>query len=188
MFNHALDPEFSPPSELKPLDQTGRALAWLRAHERRVILGGVGLQLLILGLMVGANVVPMLGASTVLLRIVPVDPRDLMRGDYVILGYEIGRSIPSQFQPGATVYVELLPDADGRHMRGGNVTVSPPSSGRFIRGTIGNGGRALFGIESYFVQEGRGKEYEKAIFAHRLSARVAIAADGRAALRGLEYD
>ena len=184
----ALDPEFAPPPAAKPSDPAGRALAWLRAHEPGAIVAGVGLQVLILALTAASSVLPTLGAPTVLLRVVPVDPRDLMRGDYVILGYEIGRDVPSSFEPGETVYVELLPEADGRHYRGGDTLRDRPSSGRFIRGTVDGSRRVVFGIVSYFVQEGKGKEYERAILDRRLSARVAIADDGQAALRALVYD
>ncbi len=184
----ALDPEFAPPPDAKPSDPTGRALAWLRAHEPGVIVAGVVLQVLILALTAASSVLPTFGAPTVLLRVVPVDPRDLMRGDYVTLGYEIGRDVPPSFQPGETVYVELLPEDDGRHYRGGATLRDRPTSGRFIRGTVDGSRRIVFGIESYYVREGKGKEYERAILNRRLSARVALAADGQAALRALVYD
>ena len=38
-------------------------------------------------------------ATVVLLETVPVDPRDLLRGDYMILGYKIGR-VPAPAGPG----------------------------------------------------------------------------------------
>ena len=41
--------------------------------------------------------------------------------------------------------------------------------------------RIEFGIESYFVQEGKGQDYEDASATTALSAEVAVAADGRAA-------
>lgn len=188
MPDPALDPEFAPPPAAKPSDPAGRVLAWLRAHEPGVIVAGIGLQVLILAMTAASSVLPTFGAPTVLLRVVPVDPRDLMRGDYVILGYEIGRAAPPSSRPGETVYVELLPEDDGRHYRGGATLRDRPASGRFIRGTVDGSRRIAFGIESYFVQEGKGKDYERAILDRRLSARVALAADGRAALRALEYD
>jgi uncharacterized membrane-anchored protein len=46
----------------------------------------------------------------------------------------------------------------------------------------------VFGIESYFLQEGTGKEYEKAIQKKQVSARISLTADGRAALIDLQYD
>lgn len=48
----------------------------------------------------------------------PVDPRDLMRGDYVVLGYEISNIARSAIQGvrpagSRTVYVAVKPDAKG---------------------------------------------------------------------------
>ena len=132
-----------------------------------------------------------------LLKVVPVDPRDLMRGDYVILGYDISRVPPGTFlggsaspgeRAGRTVYVVLEPDEDGRHYHGAGVVEEPPANGPFIRGTLEASGRIVFGIESYFVQEGKGKEYEQAVRDRRLSAEVALSRDGRAALRRLVFD
>ena len=160
----------------------------MRTREPGVIVACVGLQLLILAWTAGSSAFPTFGAPTVLLRVVPVDPRDLMRGDYVILGDEIGRTAPLSLQPGEIVDVELLPEADGRHDRGGAMSRDRPASGRFIRGTVGGSRGIGFGIESYFVQEGKGKDYERAIFARRLSGKVALAADGQAALRALVSD
>jgi hypothetical protein len=89
---------------------------------------------------------------------------------------------------GRTVYVALVPDSDGRHWSGGPVSVRPPAGGKHLRGTIVAPGRIEFGIESYFVEEGKGKEYERAIRDRRLSAELAVTADGLAVLRGLRTD
>ena len=180
------------------------ALAWLQAHERWVFLATAAFQLLVLFGMIASKAIPYRTGDTVLLRVVPVDPRDLLRGDYVILGYEISRvpvmgiaGLPrhrmtpanvSEWR-GRTVYVELEPEADDLHYRGGIVSTSLPMPGtRFIQGTLADPSRIEFGIESYFVQEGKGKEYEKAIRDHRLSAEVALTSSGQAALRGLRIE
>ena len=59
----------------------------------------------------------------VLLKVEPVDPRDLLRGDYVLLGYEISRipvKLIANIPAGATttpgrrsIVVRLKKDADG---------------------------------------------------------------------------
>ena len=153
-------------------------------RNRGLIAAAVVLQFVVLMSMVVRNALPTFGSPTVLLRVVPVDPRDLMRGDYVILGYEIS-TMPNYAEPGATVYTLLQPERDGRHYRGVAVVTEPPTSGRFIRGTCLGGNRIRYGIESYFVQEGKGKAYEDAVRRHKLSAVVALAADGTPALRRL---
>jgi len=153
-------------------------------RNRVLIAAAVALQFAVMMSMVVRNALPTFGSPTVLLRVVPVDPRDLMRGDYVILGYEIS-SMPTNTGPGATVYTVLQPEPDGRHYRGVSVVTEPPTSGRFIRGTCVTPYRIRYGIESYFVQEGKGKVYEDAVRRRKLSAVVALAADGTPALRSL---
>ena len=87
------------------------------------------------------------------------------------------------------MYVTLVPEPDGHHYRGGAVSITPPPAGvKSIRGTLRDRSRIEFGIESYFVQEGKGKDYEDAIRSRRLSAEVALTPDGRAALRGLRIE
>jgi uncharacterized membrane-anchored protein len=153
--------------------------------------------------MIAGNSIPNRGAGVVLLRVVPVDPRDLFRGDYVILGYDITRVPPDGVAglphpmvqsnalewKGRTVYVTLEPEGDGQHYRGGPVGATPPSPGtKFIQGTLVDTWRISFGIESFFVQEGKGKQYEDAIREHRLWAEVALSPSGKAALRGLRIE
>ena len=194
------DPEFDTPAKgPAPGTTIDRIVARLHGRERAVVAAAVGFQLLVLVGMVLANTIPWAGSGvkTVLLRVVPVDPRDLMRGDYVILGYDIGRVPPGTFagrtetpgeREGRTVFVVLKPDEYGRHYHGEGVVDEPPATGLFIRGTLEASGRIVFGIESYYVQEGKGKEYEQAVRDRRLSAEVALSRDGRAALRRLVFD
>jgi uncharacterized membrane-anchored protein len=193
------DPEFDVNSKGPALGTAkDRLVAHLGGRERALIAAAVGFQLLVLVGIVMANTIPWAGSGvrTVLLKVEPVDPRDLMRGDYVILGYEISRVPPGTFlggssareRAGRTVYVMLEPDEDGRHYHGVGVVEEPPANGPFIRGTLEASGRIVFGIESYFVQEGKGKEYEQAVRDRRLSAEVALSRDGRAALRRLVFD
>ncbi|MFO0888573.1 MAG: GDYXXLXY domain-containing protein [Isosphaeraceae bacterium] len=184
-------------------DTAGRVLGWLRAQERWVLLATVGFQLLVLGGMIAGKAAILRSGDVVLLRVVPVDPRDLFRGDYVILGYEVGQLPPGGIEglpgplersnaeswQGREVFVSLVPEEDGLHYGQGRVSVSrPPPGTPYITGRLAAGGRIGFGIESYFVQEGRGKAYEAAIREHRLSAEVALTSDGRATLRGLRIE
>jgi uncharacterized membrane-anchored protein len=179
------------------------AISWSRSHERWVFLAGAAFQLLVLSGMIAGNAIPRWGSDVVLLKVVPVDPRDLLRGDYVILGYEISgvppdgvaglpRPMVQSNAPewkGRTVYVTLVPEGDGLHYSGGPVSALPPPEGvKFIQGTLVDMGRISFGIESYFVQEGKGKQYEAAIRERRLSAEVALSPSGKAALRGLRIE
>jgi uncharacterized membrane-anchored protein len=157
-------------------------------------MAGVVFQVLVLLYMVATASHPFLasGSRTVLLRVVPVDPRDLFRGDYVTLSYEISR-IPvlgaTNETSSQTVYLGLAPDSDGRHYHGVSASFTPPVLNPeiplYIRGTLSGPGRIIFGIESFFVPEGQGKPYEDAARSQNLSAEVVVASNGRAALKRL---
>ena len=49
-------------------------------------------------------------------------------------------------------------------------------------------GRIRYGIESYFVPEGTGKEIESAVRDKKVRAVLAVGADGTAAIKALEVD
>jgi uncharacterized membrane-anchored protein len=161
---------------------------------RTLVLAGVGLQAAVLLGLIGLRVSLLWAGDTVLLRAVPLDPRELLRGDYVILSYECSvvphggpqGSVPDSrtISDGQIVYVPLVRDPDGRHWHGEGCTVQRPADGLFLRGRL-SGGRIVFGIESCFVQEGMGKSYESAERAGKLWAEVAVARNGEAALRRL---
>ena len=72
-----------------------------------------------------------LPAERYLLRTRPVDPRDLLRGDYVILGYDIATPPAGSTEPpgggGALVFVRLRPD--GKFWVGDAVAAEPRPDG-----------------------------------------------------------
>ena len=182
-----------------------RAAGWLRGHERAVLWTTIGFQLVVLASMIALHAVPLMFGETIRLKVVPVDPRDVMRGDYVILSYQISH-VPAESIEGVPnvntprywarddwleerpVYVTLEPDASGRFWRGVKTSVNKPASGKFIRGKyVHSWGEANveFGIEAYYVQEGAGKNLEQARNARSLVAEVALMPSGQAALRDL---
>jgi uncharacterized membrane-anchored protein len=136
----------------------------------------------------------------------PVDPRDLFRGDFVVLGYEIGtldlRVLPGdhRFRRNEPVWVTLAPDAEGiaRPVRV-DAARPPQAAGPVIRGrvtsAIGCSGtgectslRVAYGLESYFVPEGEGREIERARNARLTRIVASVAPDGRAAIKRLLID
>jgi uncharacterized membrane-anchored protein len=174
---------------------------WLKARERKILLVTVVAQLVVLVAMIALRAIPLITGQTVLVRVQPVDPRDLFRGDYVILSYEFSRISPEQVEgfseiqrggrskwEGRTVYVPLVPDSDRVHLRAGKATVVKPASGQFLRGQMQRYGSLQFGIESYYVQEGTGHRYEQAIRDRKLSAELAVTSGGQAALKGLRIE
>lgn len=148
----------------------------------------------------------------IVMQVQPVDPRDLFRGEYVTLGYGISpivstalaQSLPvAELRRGEPVFVTIRPDADASWKAIAVAPVlpaAPPTSGP-ASGDVTLKGRIQsvwpgefkdavnftvnFGIESYFVQEGRGKLLEQQVRDDKIQALVAVGPDGTAALKGL---
>ena len=154
-----------------------------------------------LGILVAIAALPLrtlARGEVVRLMVEPLDPRDLFRGDYVALRYAQLSSIPSghpialggPFRAGDTIYVALTPTP----MAGWPSPLALPTSlstthpgslairGKVVRARSG-GLEAEYGIESFFVPQGRGREIERAVT--RLSAEVAVDRQGRAVIRRL---
>lgn len=179
-------------AELACVAWLDRGLAWIRNHERTVLICGIGFQLTVLAAMVAMPLTTLVTGDTLLLRVVPVDPRDLFRGDYVILSYDFSRpesGIIPRLEAGKlqeqVVYAVLVPEVDGKHWRMSHYSLEKPVTGKFLRGRVNDWGRTEFGIESYFVQEGEGRMYEEAVRSGKLSAEVAVDGNGRAVLKRL---
>jgi uncharacterized membrane-anchored protein len=207
----------------------------------------------------------------ILLRTTPVDPRDIFRGDYVQLSYEISNldldlfPIKEGFRPNEKIYTILEKDDDGTY-KASLLSKSQPSGEKFIQGRVRNerqasrwevsarddsnnvrilkprwfygfknGDRVLFcldkrdnvisqfkedvnykpqcptgisfkgiiedtnetkfkqltveyGIESYFVEEGKGKAIETARNARDVKVEVTLRKDGKGIITGLMMD
>ena len=160
---------------LSPLVERGRlilergAVLWQRERFITASIAGVMLVLLaVLGSMIARELVPHVSGTTISVTTVPVDPRDMFRGDYVILRYPFSNlnTIPTsgninRQRTGQTVYVTMV--KDGELWAASGIGTRRPSEGIFLRGTLKDGGQIVYGIESYFVQEGTGKEIENAM-------------------------
>jgi uncharacterized membrane-anchored protein len=141
------------------------------------------------------------------IQVQPLDPRDLFRGDYVILGYPITQltltegELPKGIEKGATFYAVLKP-GENDVWSVSRLSASYPSDvsapDLVLRGRVqsvyaGAEGKgftlnARYGIETYFVPEGEGKVIEKQVLEKTVKAIVAVGADGEAALKGLIID
>ena len=126
--------------------------------------------------------------KTVLLETVPVDPRDFLRGDYVILRYKIStldlqqiQSEKSNFGRGERIYVRLEPKE--RFWEATAVRIKKPVSENriYIKAKVKycyNKKLELnYGIESYFVPEGEGKDIEKNMRGNKSSVEVEALVD-----------
>jgi len=134
----------------------------------------------------------------VLLETVPVDPRDFLRGDYVILNYKISsldlKSMPtdkSGYRGGDVVYVCLIPS--GKFWTAGELACRKDkfaSSGSvYIKGRVRSAYSGKlnveYGIESYFVPEGKGVEIERNMRGRgptKVSVEASIDAQGNAVI------
>lgn len=174
-----------------------RLVAALKGREKGVLLAGIGLQLIVLLGMTSLRAYALWRGDVYYVHVQPVDPRDLFRGDYVILSYPFSR-LPTelwghpQAQAGRDIYVELVPEGDGKHWRANRFHFDPPRHGPYLhgpylRGKIGPG-RIEYGIESFYVQEGQGRRYEEAVRSRRLTAEIAVAPNGQASLRNLHVE
>ncbi len=121
----------------------------------------------------------------ILLKTVPVDPWDLFRGDYVNLRYEITTidlahiRYTGNFTVGDDIYAVL---SEGEKFwsitKVGNHKPALQSNEVCMKGKVtssyGNQLRVEYGIESYFVPEGKGRDIELNISRKDVSVKVAV--------------
>jgi uncharacterized membrane-anchored protein len=178
------------------------------------MLGAGAICLLILGGMIVGHAWPLWTGQTIRLKAIPVDPRDLFRGDYVRLRTPAntlrldGSSAPAQsgsgvsvrpldhgmdtLQKGSVVYVQLEPTVAGDYM--------PVSISRTrVRDKVNLYGRVRYasarevlvdyGLDAFYLQEGSGTAIEAALSEGRnVQIEVAITASGRSRIRSLMID
>lgn len=142
----------------------------------------------------------------IIVEVIPVDPRDLFRGDYVILGYGFSQGgnvpVPPGTLRGDTVYVTLRPGEGPDQWevagRASDTLIAPSDPSHVVlRGIVnavytrvGEGATASvrYGIESYFVPEGTGRELEKKVLEKKISAVLAVGTSGEVAIKALVVD
>ena len=163
-------------------------------------------QAAVLGWMIWDRTSLLANGREVVLEVIPVDPRSLFRGDYVILGYDISRfTLPAGAEPpsrrrrtisrsrkspmattgrssAAPTSRQPTPQADEVVIKGRVDYVSQPSTDKPQEPSVVG---LHYGIESFFVPEGTGRELEKMVGDKKISAVIAIDEDGNAAIKGL---
>lgn len=136
--------------------------------------------------------------TDVLLKIEPVDPRDVFRGDYAVFQYSDVSNLYSynianqQIKNGDNVYVILR--QRGKYWTVNNVQKIKPTGGEiFIKGKVDRGGvgdsissanskiHITYGIEQYFIPEGKGQNFS--FWNKEAIARVAVDENGNAVLK-----
>lgn len=159
----------------------------------------VAAQVVLLLAIIGVKEMTLRTGTEVILQTVPVDPRSIMQGDYVILGYEIG--VPHPRGTFDRVYGER-PFGDAPRPKGKAVYASLEKRGEVwqatrydfhredagpvaIRGTIDDQGNLDFGIGTYFVPEETGMAVETA---SDVKVKAVVDRAGNAVITGLLVD
>ena len=137
--------------------------------------------------------------KVVMLETERVDPRDLLRGDYLILNYKISSVPTNLFAPpvksdlpyGTKVFVALVPDANQFHVvtrastnrftaEANEILVIGKSAGR--RWNVTNAVRIEYGLERYYVAEGKGNP------AGKPTVQAVVPMSGRARIKQVFMD
>ena len=166
-----------------------------------------GLQTAAISWMVSDRITLLKTGKEVVLPIIPVDPRSLFRGDYVRIDFPV-TLVPAELFPksdkpkrAAPVYVTV--QRDGESWKPVAVSDTKPVAGpeqavmlgRLAhnwwptgrgpgQGTV----RVNYGIERYYVQEGKGLQLEAMARDKKLAVVLAVDAKGRSAIKGLIID
>ncbi|MFA7415310.1 MAG: GDYXXLXY domain-containing protein [Rhizobium sp.] len=176
----------------------------------RYLAIAVGVSLLLTGVLAysverRANILR--SGAEVVLKTVPVDPRDLLRGDYVVLSYDVS-TIPDTSIVGkrpsepawVTMSVRLKPGPDGYWaVAEASFGDLAPQEGTTILRTkrfhfdhSASGGnynlRVDYGIERFYVPEGAGMALEEARNMEKMAVVARVGSGGSAQIRHLLVD
>lgn len=141
--------------------------------------------------------------QTVTLKTIPVDPRSIFRGDYVVLSYEIGQDYDGPSVTGEEygygvmrVYAILENQGDAHERVGFGTSVPKLEDGQAC--IQGEATYTAWGpderrhvtvrfpdIEQFFVEEGVGRELEQARNGRRLYVDVATTKSCKAVIKGV---
>ncbi len=164
----------------------------------KFLIGFLILFLIIIGSFILNKERVLWNGTEVILETVPIDPRDILRGDYVILKYKIGEGEKiknilenKNFSYGDKVFVNLKQKPDQRVEVVDVFKEKNKAGNLFIKGIYfedWNGKKIKFPeIEQYFVPEGKGWEVER-MRGKNLEALIILTKDGEAVLKNLLKD
>jgi len=177
---------------------------------KRLLVSAIVLSLVqigFLGWIIAGRAAILRNGTEVLLKIEPVDPRDLLRGDYVMLRYDITNipiNIITNIPEGAfsteagPIFVRLKKEADG-YWRAASATFDAPlvaptgPDEADIKGEVAAGwslgeGTSIqpdYGIERFYLPEGEGLAIQNDMRVRPFGMRVAIGKDGTAQIKAL---
>ena len=172
-------------------------------HSKKIIFCVlVAAQLAVLASMIFKQERLLTGGTKIMLKCVPVDPRSLFSGDYVILRYEITNidtdklkvKTNDSFTENQNIYVALEKDASASHYNAAEVSFDIKSlADRYpavIRGTVeyahDNSISIRYGVEKYFVPQNKGHYIESNM--DSTTVEVSIDSKGNSAISRLFVD
>ena len=141
--------------------------------------------------------------ETVYFRTAPIDPRDVFRGDFVRLDYELStvdaslaEFSASRVKKGHKVYARLSPVAGDLYGMT-HLSDTEPADGLFMRGRLRYGSpssivHVKYGIEQLFVEQGAGLDIEKRRGNRQtlqipMEVAVALSSNGTAVIKGFRW-
>ncbi len=145
------------------------------------------IQLMLLSIPLSDRLQVQHSGERVMLELVPVDPRDLLRGDYVIINLAVSRissdlAGSEEIRSGDEVFVGLSASGSGTakpviiaHER---QKAGPLALAGTVQAAGGDELRIDYGIDAFFLPEGEGKRIEQ-LPTDRVQLEVSITADGR---------
>jgi len=177
--------------------------------KKTFIMLAIILQLIVLAYMAGEREYILQYGKVIHLRTAPIDPRDMFRGDYVRLNYEVSR-IPIKMikgaddvgalKKGAKIYARLKEGPNGLYEMV-HAALQKPEEGLYLSGRIpypyrklqtGNPIWVNYGIEAYFVEQGKGRDIEKRRGSRTkvqvpLEMEIAVGPSGKAVIKGYRW-
>ncbi|MCO5163628.1 MAG: GDYXXLXY domain-containing protein [Mesorhizobium sp.] len=173
---------------------------------RLLFLGAILIAVLQIGFLswnIAGRAAVLRDGQEVLLKVQPVDPRDLLRGDYVRLGYDISTVSAALFVPALTgdgdyqehpVWVLLRKQDDGyfgvKAAAFDRAALPPAEAGEaVIRGTaagrpFAEGSTTVdYGLERFYLPEGEGRPIETDMRERPFSVVAAVADNGTAQIK-----
>ncbi|MEO6005869.1 MAG: GDYXXLXY domain-containing protein [Opitutus sp.] len=181
--------------------------------KRLFVIAAVVAQIAVLAWMAGEREWVLRTGQKVYLRTAPIDPQDPMRGDYVLLNYDVATVPKSLCQGGVARWFSQREDIYNARVRDRRVYApirlneegvaeitglsdEPPSTGIFLRGraeaiylsTL----HVRFGVEAFFMQQGTARVFEQTVQTEKagvpLNMEVAVGSNGLAVLKGYRWE
>ncbi|WP_181257436.1 GDYXXLXY domain-containing protein [Pseudaminobacter soli (ex Li et al. 2025)] len=179
--------------------------------KNRLLISAVALALIQIGFLswiIGSRAMILRNGQEVLLKVEPVDPRDLLRGDYVRLGYEassvpakliVNRDVEASAAADGPIHVRLKKGEDGfwhpvAAALGAGFANAPGEDEVDVLGTTSSGWaqdeeavlHVDYGIGRFYLPEGEGKAIERDMRVRSFGILAAVDRDGTLQIKALK--